>query len=171
MTLADDFQTATAEQRCLVMLVERVGALEDSMGRVVDMLGDLHRCMTTSYMYLAVPYIISGTPETLADIVAAAQQNRLIVVKHAWLVCGPNLGGGYSGVDVFLQLETCVVADQVSGSISDDVGTALRAMCIWIPVPTECCFQQKLQKKCEGKDGATRTVHEWDRHTSSVKTQ
>jgi hypothetical protein len=57
-TLADDFQTATAEQRCLVMLMERVGALEDSMGKVADvhrMLGDLHRCMTTSYIRYTRP--------------------------------------------------------------------------------------------------------------------
>jgi hypothetical protein len=105
----------------------------------------------------------------LATIVAAAQQNPLIVVKHAWLVCGPTRTG-YAGADVFLQLEKCVVADQVWDSISDHLKAAiLYSNHDWRSVPAEC-FQQTLQKTCEGKDGATRTVHEWDRRTSSVKT-
>jgi hypothetical protein len=170
---ADDFQTATAEQRCLVMLVERVGALEDSVGKVDArletlhrMIGDLHRCMTASYICSCLPTTtMSGTPEMLASIVEAVQQDPLIVVEHAWLVSR----GGYMGTDVFLKLGKCVIAEQVSDSIRNHVAAALEVpkalLCDWRSVQAEC-FQQKLQKTCEGKDGATLTVHEWDRRTA-----
>jgi hypothetical protein len=149
--LVDDFQSATAQERFLLMLVERIGALEVSIGKIGDRVEDLHRCMTANYVHTAMPTSndVIVTPESLASVVAAVQQQNIdIVVEHAWLVKSNHF------LDMFLKLQKSIVLDKVLLNINDfakalgvsNVHTSYASLC---PL-SEACFQREFLNKSHG---------------------
>ena len=124
-SLADDLAAATPQERFLCMIVERVGALETSVGRVAAMLEDVHRFLTTGALrccFLELEDGVAFDAALLGRIVAAVQEDALVRVERAWMF---RLGvGGRPAVSVHLKLEESVVARRVSASMFDHVSAA-----------------------------------------------
>ena len=124
-SLADDFAAATAQERFLCMLVERVGALEASVGRVAAMLEDVHRFLTTGALrcdFLELEDGVAVDAALLGRIVAAVQEDALVRVGRAWMFrCCLD---GRPVVTVHMKLEESVVARRVSASMLEHVSAA-----------------------------------------------
>ena len=125
-SLADDLAAATPQERFLCMLVERVGALETSVGRVAAMLEDVHRFLTTGALrccFLELEDGVAFDAALLGRIVAAVQEDALVRVERAWMFrCGGT--GIRPAVSVYLKLQESVIARRVSASMFDHVSAA-----------------------------------------------
>ncbi len=127
--MADDFPAATPQERFLCMLVERVGALEQTTNRIAVMLEDVHRFLMTDSLrcFMIEPDEgVAVDAALLEKIVAAVQKNARVVVKHALMTPFSTIDHR-PAVSVYLKLKDSVVPGQVSPSlcehIASDVGT------------------------------------------------
>ena len=110
----------------MLMLVERVGDMEDKIHTMMRMMSDIYKFMTTKSLRgsITVPkglHIIDAA--ILPRIVAAVQKNELVVVQHAWVIVHPSVYSSelHTHISVYLQLKENVVARLVTSSMNAHV--------------------------------------------------
>ena len=132
------------QERYLMMLAQRVGKME-------EMLVDLHKFLVTKAMRGTMPAVPSSTvidESFLIKVVEALQRDPRVLVEHAWVIVHPPyyLPQVHS-ITVFLKLKKDVIASQVSADMSGHVGEAL-GISTW----TSACLAS-VDEMC--KDGGT----------------
>ena len=128
--LVDDFATATSQEKFMLMLVERVGGIEDKMHTMMRMMSDIYKFMTTKFLRgsITVPKGLNIIDAALLPrIVAAVQKNEFVVVQHAWVIVHPSVYPSvysselHTHVSVYLQLKENVIARLVTSSMNAHV--------------------------------------------------
>ena len=130
--LLDDISGATAQERFLVMINERVGDIEVAVREMRGDLREIHDAVTNMANFLTtdviglfveVPSSSSSTcveidVDFLARTIAAAQRTRGIAVATACAIVYP-MREDMHAVTIYLQLHARVVVTQVSAELNE----------------------------------------------------
>lgn len=154
--LADDFATATPQERFMLMIAERVGSLETTIGKMAIMLNDRVSCLMTESLrsHISIPKSIVVDTTILDKIVAAVQKLKFVVVKHAWVIVHPvSVYDINTSISVYLKLKESVIAEQVSPSmnehLADDLGITGSHVQPWAATYVYGKPSQRLQMRCD----------------------
>ena len=80
MVDGDDFASFTPQEKFMMMLAERVGTLEETMHKMMHMMGDVHKFMVTKSIrsYFDMPMHVHVDAAILPRIVAAVQKDKFL---------------------------------------------------------------------------------------------
>lgn len=118
---------STPQEKFLIMLVERVGNLEETMFKTMDMINDIRKFLMTNVIRGCV-YLPSGfdVDKTILDkIVAAVQENKFIMVERAWVIVR-TISASDKNMSIYLQVKDPVIVGQVSESMNQYMLRALK---------------------------------------------
>ena len=155
-TFVDDFKDMSTEQKFMLMLVERIGAIEEVVCRMQMMLTDLYEHLVHDLMFSSMNLPIDAFPDdasTIADRVAAAiQEIDRVRVKHVWVVVHPGLRP--PPISIFVRLDKRIMVEHVSAAmnkkLSIEFGVTPSHFLKWNETSLECvehCLEGGLSGK------------------------
>jgi hypothetical protein len=126
LILLDELLAATAQERFLVMINERVGGIEDAVREMRGTLADVAAFLTTDVasIHIHLPKSACADIDTafLERTIAAVQRTRGVVVATAWAVLIGNVFGAtsdYHTMSIYLRFKARLVLTNASEEMND----------------------------------------------------